>query len=51
VAVAGGLLPDAEAVGVEDLNGIAYDAADGLSFLTGKRWPKLFKVRFVPAET
>jgi glutaminyl-peptide cyclotransferase len=34
------------------LNGIAYDAATKTFFLTGKLWPKLFRVRFVaaPAE-
>lgn len=30
------------------LNGIAYDPADGTFLLTGKLWPKLFRVRFVP---
>lgn len=30
------------------LNGIAYDAADKTFLLTGKLWPKLFRVRFVP---
>jgi glutamine cyclotransferase len=30
------------------LNGIAYDPADGAFLLTGKLWPKLFRVRFVP---
>jgi glutaminyl-peptide cyclotransferase len=29
------------------LNGIAYDATSGTFFLTGKRWPALFEVRFV----
>lgn len=32
------------------LNGIAYDPDDDTFYITGKRWPKLFKVRFVPAE-
>lgn len=27
------------------LNGIAYDAAGDVFYLTGKKWPKLFKVR------
>ncbi len=30
------------------LNGIAHDPADDTFLLTGKLWPKLFRVRFVP---
>jgi len=30
------------------LNGIAHDAASRTFLLTGKLWPKLFRVRFVP---
>ncbi|WP_375057097.1 glutaminyl-peptide cyclotransferase [Zobellella sp. DQSA1] len=30
------------------LNGIAHDPAQGVFYLTGKLWPRLFKVRFVP---
>jgi glutamine cyclotransferase len=30
------------------LNGIAHDPANGTFLLTGKLWPKLFRVRFVP---
>jgi glutamine cyclotransferase len=30
------------------LNGIAYDPADQTFLLTGKLWPRLFRVRFVP---
>ncbi len=37
------LVRDPEAV----LNGIAYDAASGRTFVTGKLWPRLFEVRFV----
>ncbi len=37
------LIRDPEAV----LNGIAYDAASGRTFITGKLWPRLFEVRFV----
>jgi len=33
---------------VDVLNGIAYDAATGRVFLTGKLWPKIFEVRVVP---
>jgi len=29
------------------LNGIAYDKNSGRIFITGKRWPKLFEVKFV----
>src|SRR5690606_29007299 len=32
------------------LNGIAYDAENDTFLITGKMWPKLFEVRFVPAE-
>lgn len=31
------------------LNGIAYDAENDTFLITGKMWPKLFEVRFVPA--
>ncbi len=30
------------------LNGIAYDPKDSTFLITGKLWPKLFRVRFVP---
>ena len=30
------------------LNGIAYDADTGTFLITGKRWPSLYEVRFVP---
>ncbi|MDX2167424.1 MAG: glutaminyl-peptide cyclotransferase [Deltaproteobacteria bacterium] len=30
------------------LNGIAHDAANNTFLVTGKLWPKLFRVRFVP---
>jgi glutaminyl-peptide cyclotransferase len=29
-------------------NGIAYNPAEDVFFITGKLWPKVFKVRFVP---
>lgn len=32
------------------LNGIAYDAENDTFLLTGKLWPSLFEVRFVPIE-
>lgn len=34
----------------EVLNGIAYDPENDSFLITGKHWPKLFEVRFVPAE-
>jgi glutamine cyclotransferase len=45
---AGGLLTAAEREGADVLNGIAYDPASGDFLVTGKLWPKLFRVRFVP---
>lgn len=30
------------------MNGIAYDPADGTFLITGKLWPKMFRVKFVP---
>lgn len=45
---ASGLLSEEEAAGVSVLNGIAYDETDDTFLLTGKLWPALFKVRFVP---
>jgi len=47
------LLTDAERAALssgEVLNGIAYDEANDVFLITGKNWPKLFEVRFVPAE-
>ena len=32
------------------LNGIAYDPESDTFWITGKRWPKMFNVRFVPVE-
>ncbi len=31
--------------GIDVLNGIAHDPADGRIFVTGKRWPNLFQIR------
>jgi glutamine cyclotransferase len=42
-----GLLTAREAVGVDVLNGIAYDAAKDRLFVTGKLWPKIFEIRIV----
>lgn len=47
---ASGLLTDAEARGVDVLNGIAHDAESGHFFLTGKYWPKVFEVTFDAAS-
>jgi glutamine cyclotransferase len=43
-----GLLDPRDAVGVDVLNGIAYDAAGDRLFVTGKLWPKLFEIKIVP---
>jgi glutaminyl-peptide cyclotransferase len=32
------------------LNGIAYDAAHDRLFVTGKRWPRVYEIRLVPAH-
>jgi glutaminyl-peptide cyclotransferase len=40
-----GLLTPAERERAEVMNGIAYDAAGGRLFITGKNWPKLFQIR------
>ena len=48
---ASGLLTAVEAKDADVLNGIAYDRTDATFYITGKRWPKLFKVRFVPVGT
>lgn len=45
---ASGLLPPALADDADVLNGIAYDSAKRVFLLTGKLWPRLFEVRFVP---
>ena len=42
-----GLLPVADAAGVDVLNGIAYDSSGDRLFVTGKDWPKLFQIRLV----
>jgi len=40
-----GILDPKDAVGVDVMNGIAYDAAADRLFVTGKLWPKLFEIR------
>lgn len=43
-----GLLSDAERQGADVLNGIAVNRETGQFYVTGKKWPALFKVKFVP---
>lgn len=43
---ASGLLTESEAARADVLNGIAYDDLSGSFFITGKRWPRVFEVRF-----
>jgi glutamine cyclotransferase len=41
------LLSPLEQQNIDVLNGIAYDPGDKTFLITGKLWPKLFRVRFV----
>lgn len=43
-----GILPLPERIGIDVLNGIAYDAKSDRLFVTGKWWPKLFEIKLVP---
>jgi glutamine cyclotransferase len=48
---AGGVLTQADRAALPHeaiLNGIAYDPANDTFLITGKLWPKVFRVRFVP---
>ena len=45
---AANLLPPAERFGVDVLNGIAHDPKDDTFLITGKLWPRMFRVKFVP---
>ncbi len=46
-----GLLPANEVRrGTDVLNGIARDPADGAIWVTGKRWPWLYRIELVPAN-
>lgn len=47
---ASGLLAREDRAGTDVMNGIAHDPTDGTFLLTGKLWPKLFRVTFDPAE-
>jgi glutaminyl-peptide cyclotransferase len=53
IDASGLLTPEQErAAGSEGvLNGIAYDAETDHFYITGKRWPLMFEVRFVPAHS
>lgn len=42
-----GLLSPSERVGVDVLNGIAYDSAGDRLFVTGKLWPRVFEIKLV----
>lgn len=50
VVDASGLLSEDEASSADVLNGIAAAEAEGEFYITGKLWPKLFLVSFVPAS-
>ena len=45
---AGNLLSPMERAGTDVLNGITYDPSDKTFLITGKNWPKLFRVKFTP---
>jgi glutamine cyclotransferase len=45
---ASGLLSRDERLGADVLNGIAFVPERGTFFITGKLWPRMFEVRFVP---
>ncbi len=46
---ASGLLTTEERRRVDVLNGLAYDPVGKTFWITGKLWPKIFQVRFVPS--
>ncbi len=48
VVEASGLLDEADSKGADVLNGIAYRQDKDTFLVTGKLWPKLFEVKFVP---
>jgi glutamine cyclotransferase len=43
-----GLLPEELRKDADVLNGIAYDAARDLLYVTGKHWPRLYALRLLP---
>lgn len=44
-------LPPKESLSWQDLNGIAYDQSDDTLLVTGKLWPKLYKLKIIPKST
>jgi len=48
VVDASGLLAPSERLAADVLNGIAHDPEKDSFLITGKLWPRLFEVRFVP---
>jgi glutamine cyclotransferase len=48
VATVTKILTPAEAKGIRELNGIAHVSGTDTFYVTGKLWPKMFQVRFVP---
>ncbi|HEX5690201.1 MAG TPA: glutaminyl-peptide cyclotransferase, partial [Roseiflexaceae bacterium] len=50
ISLAGLLSPEERKPPTDVLNGIAYDAAGDRLFVTGKRWPKLFEIKLLPAQ-
>ncbi len=48
---ASAIFAEAAAAGGGVMNGIAYDASSSTYLLTGKYWPTLYEVRFVPSES
>lgn len=47
IYLSGILPPQPDGKSVDVLNGIAYDAANGRLFVTGKLWPQLFEIELV----
>jgi glutaminyl-peptide cyclotransferase len=45
-----GLLSDKESLGVDVLNGIAYDVQGDRLFVTGKLWPKIFEIKVIKSR-
>jgi glutamine cyclotransferase len=45
---ASNLLAPAERFGTDVLNGIAHDSSNDTFLITGKLWPRMFRVKFVP---
>lgn len=50
VVSAGGLIPQAGRTKDMLLSGMAHDPGSGVFYLTGRRWPHVFEVKFVPAQ-